>query len=377
MATAFPRLLRFRPACILAAFARFPKPSLAVPPAAESRLSQYLALAYAGALLLGSLYPWTGWRMGAGTPFGFLAAGWPRELTTFDLLTNFLAYLPLGFLIVLTRRRGSRVVAALGACAAGSLLSFSIEATQQFLPSRVPSLADWCMNSLGAAMGAGVGMRYRTPLANQWRARGLQCLHLPRPCADFGILLVILWLACQLAVENHLLASGLLRPLLPVPALWPFSAAHQPLFEMLVVASHTLAILSIASILFPRRPPWAPPALLLLGLACKGGAFLILMPSAGFFAWATMGTLAGLGLGFFGWLLAQPLAFSFKQTLAAVALIASTLLLNLMPENPYHLDALRSWSQGPYFNFNGLMRFLAAFWPYFALFWLMRCRSQR
>ena len=67
--------------------------------------------------------------------------------------------------------------------------------------------------------------------------------------------------------------------------------------------------------------------------------------------------------------------------LAALALIAGTLLVNLAPANPYSAAALAAWRQGHFLNFNGLTRLVASLWPFLALpfLWLtvrgMRWRS--
>ena len=68
------------------------------PEAGSTVLPRYLALAYLALIVYASLHPFSGWRDPGLSPIYFLTAGWPRYWTAFDLLTNVLAYLPLGFL---------------------------------------------------------------------------------------------------------------------------------------------------------------------------------------------------------------------------------------------------------------------------------------
>ena len=68
----------------------------------------YLALAYAGLIVYASLHPFYGWRDLGVSPFAFLDAAWPRYWTVFDLVTNVIAYLPLGFLLTQIGRASCR-----------------------------------------------------------------------------------------------------------------------------------------------------------------------------------------------------------------------------------------------------------------------------
>ena len=57
--------------------------------------------------------------------------------------------------------------------------------------------------------------------------------------------------------------------------------------------------------------------------------------------------------------------------LAAMCLMTATVLVNLMPINPYSPTALTVWRQGHFLNFNGLTRLIAALWPYLTLLFLV------
>ena len=130
----------------------------AAPP---SRLPLHLASAYTVLVLYASLHPFSGWSDSGAPLFDYLTAPWPRYVTAFDLTVNVLAYLPLGFLWVPALQRGA--APALPAFAAALLcvaVSFALETTQNYLPSRVPSNLDLGCNGIGGAIGALCGARW-------------------------------------------------------------------------------------------------------------------------------------------------------------------------------------------------------------------------
>jgi hypothetical protein len=70
-----------------------------------------------------------------------------------------------------------------------------------------------------------------------------------------------------------------------------------------------------------------------------------------------------------------------RLVIAAVLLMAATVLVNLSPPNPYTAAMLKLWEQGHFLNFNGLTRLVSAVWPFAALAYLIlfaaRAGSQR
>ena len=121
-------------------------------------LARPLALIYIAVIVYASLFPFSGWRDQGLAPWAFLAAPLPKYWTRFDLISNVLGYLPLGFLmtfVVLRARAGaSRGKAMIVGSMVGAALSFLMEATQSYLPVRVPSNLDFALNLLGAVSGA-------------------------------------------------------------------------------------------------------------------------------------------------------------------------------------------------------------------------------
>ncbi|HOI52124.1 MAG TPA: VanZ family protein, partial [Azonexus sp.] len=68
-------------------------------------LARYLALAWCGLIVYGSLHPFAGWRDNGVSPWIFLEGDWPRYWTVFDLAANVAVYLPLGFFVALALYR--------------------------------------------------------------------------------------------------------------------------------------------------------------------------------------------------------------------------------------------------------------------------------
>lgn len=345
----------------------------------SSNLSLQLVGAWTLLVIYASLYPFTGWRDTGGDPFVFLAAAWPRYFTGFDLVVNVLAYLPLGFFwTAALLPRLPAAAAFLAAASTGALLSCGIETAQSFLPSRVPSNLDLAANALGAALGAAAALRWGRALLDggqmhAWRER--RFLH--GRSGDTGLLLVGLWFLTQLNPETFLFGSGNLRGLIGLPGALPFAAEHFIALETATVAGQTLAIALIGTRLAANHPRLLPLVLVTAALAVKSFALLVLMHGVHGLAWATPGSLAGLALGLLLWagLVQGPPAV--LQTAAALALMLSTVLANLMPDNPYLENTLRVWQQGHFLNFNGLTRLVTALWPFLALPWLMLARNKR
>lgn len=165
--------------------------------AATGRLLTWLLLTYCLLVVCASLYPFAFAPTAAGESVlrglsGLLA--W-RTPTRRDLILNLIAYLPVGWLIAhLARRSLSGPRSALVATAGGAALSIGVELLQNWVPVRVPSLADWTLNTTSAALGAVIAQwqRNATSIAVATRLRRLQV----SPALG---LLIVLWLAAHAA----------------------------------------------------------------------------------------------------------------------------------------------------------------------------------
>jgi hypothetical protein len=268
------------------------------------------------------------------------------------------------------------IPAVLLAVAAGTLLSFSMEVLQHFLPSRVPSNLDLACNALGTLIGALLGARRSGSMFDGGRLDSLRRrVFVAGGMPDAGLLLIWLWLLTQLNPDTLLFGNGSLRELLEVPASLDYSAEAFIRIEAAIVGAHTLAIALIVTLL---ARPWLPGVALTVvgaGLLAKSFAFVVMMSGRGGLAWATPGSLTGLAAGLLLWFVATPLQARWQRALAALSLLLATTLVNIAPENPYLANTFQDWNPGQFLNFHGLTRLASDLWPFLALPWLMLMRT--
>ncbi len=340
-----------------------------------SPLARYLLLAYVLLVIYASLHPFSGWRDQGVGAFAYLRGALPRYITAFDLVTNFAAYMPLGFFVLLALHpllRGARAFAAAGL--AGCFLSLVLEALQTYLPSRIPSNLDLATNGLGAFAGAGLALRFGVGLLDSGRIHALRHRwFFAGHQHDLGLVLLALWLFTQLNPETLLFGNGDLRGLLEPPpaALHPAEVFIQ--MEAAVAACNLIAIGLFLSCLTQDNRPLRGLLLALLAwaLALKTVAVGVLLKAQNVFAWLTPGALLGLAGGALIVMLAVALPRAARLALAGLMLMAATVLVNLAPENPYFANALQQWPQGYFLNFNGVTHLVSLAWPFVALFYLM------
>jgi VanZ family protein len=342
-------------------------------------LARYLALAWSGLIVYGSLHPFAGWRDTGISPLAFLEGGWPRYWTAFDLAANVAVYLPLGFFLTLALRGvPGRFTALVLAALLSGALSLGLEAAQTWLPSRVPSNVDLACNTLGGLLGAIwaqlVGPRVFLRIA-AWQHR----LIAPIPHAELGLTLLGLWLLIPLSPETLLFGAGDLRQMLGLSGAVPFAAESFVLIEASITAFNALAVGLIVRLLCARKAMAyvAVPLFILLGLLVRTLATAILVSPGDAFAWLTPGAEMGLLLAAAGLAIAIALPATARLMLAALALMAAAMLVNLAPPNPYSAAALAAWRQGHFLNFNGLTRWIGTLWPFLTLpFLLLTTRRQ-
>lgn len=172
-----------------------------------------IALAYAGLILYGSLFPFVGWTDGGVQPLAFLNLAWPRRLLTADVVTNVLAYVPFGFFLArLFGARTSSAAAAVSATMVGAALSFGVEFLQQYLPGRTASSLDLATNTVGTLIGAALSWPLRADgragrRLQQWRNHWFT----PGRMTDLGLVAIGLWALSQLTPLVPSLDIGNLR----------------------------------------------------------------------------------------------------------------------------------------------------------------------
>jgi VanZ family protein len=347
----------------------------------ESPLARLLFVVYALLVVYASLYPLTGWRDEGLSAFAYLTAPPPRYVTAFDVVANLIGYLPYGFLCVLALYPRLRGPYALGAAAlSGAALSLLMEAAQSFLPTRVPSNLDVACNLAGALAGAALGVRLASWLLDGGPLKRLRArAFLPGHAADLGLVLLALWLFTQLNPAMLLFGAGDLRDLLSATG----GAPHPPeLFisiEALTTAANLITVALLLSVIAVPGRPLRLMVIALLGcaLAIRGLAFAILVRAEHVFDWLTPGAVEGLVAGLVLAFAALALPRVARLVLAAVLLMAATVLVNLAPANPYLVATLGEWQPGRFLNFNGLTKLVTSAWPFAAIAYLIWLAARR
>ena len=341
----------------------------------ESPLARILFAVFTALTVYASLYPLEGWRDPGVSPFAYLTAPWPRHISRFDVAVNVLGYVPFGFLAAAALQPRLRATAAFFAALLCALvLTLILEAVQSYLPARIASNLDAMCNVLGAVLGALGAVCYAPRLAASGPfARLRQGQFLRGGVIDLGLALMGLWLFIQLNPTTLLFGAGDLREI--IGAREP--RGERPEFfitiEALTAAANLVAAgLVLSSLVAPGASLRLPlAALLVAALAVRTAAFAILMRAEDVFAWLTPGAQIGLAVGMTLALLAVGLPRGTRLMLAALLLMAATVLVNLAPPNPYLSASLKVWQQGHFLNFNGLTRLVSALWPFAALGYLM------
>jgi VanZ family protein len=347
----------------------------------ESPLARILLAVFAALTVYASLYPMEGWRGSGVSPFAYLTAPWPRHITSFDVVVNVLGYIPFGFLAAAAlqpRVRGRR--AFLAATASAAVLSLILEALQSYLPARFASNVDALCNVLGAALGAAAAVRYAPRVFEEGAlARLRQRSFLQGGVIDLGLALMGLWLFIQLNPSSLLFGAGDLRELLGARE----PRGERPAFFITIEALTAAANLTAASLLLSSLVSSATSLrtqiAMLIGAALlvRTAAFAILMRAENVLAWLTHGAQIGLAVGVAVALAAVALPRGLRMILAALLIMAATVLVNLAPANPYLAASLKVWQQGHFLNFNGLTRLVSALWPFAALGYLMYLAGSR
>ncbi len=334
-------------------------------------------------IVYASLYPFDQWRDQGIAPWSFLTAPWPKYWLGFDVVANVLGYAPLGFFLTLSAMRmGWRTRVVTLSTLAAAVLSLTLEGLQSYLPARVPSLADFLLNTLGAFVGAVLAnslehlgwLRRWSQFRERWFVRD----------AYMALVLMAVWPAALLfpvavplglgqvweRVEDTLtsafeatpfedwipLRAFELEPLLPgaellcvmlgllVPCLLGFGVIRQ-------VGQRFLYVLAV------------------LGMALGISALSAALSYGPAHAWTWLNLPVTLGF-IFGGVLALiflPLSARTAWTFLLLALLVQQSVLNQSPESAYFAQTLQTWEQGRFVRFHGLVQWLGWLWPYAVL----------
>lgn len=342
-----------------------------------------LALLLAGLIVYASLYPFGPWRIQGVDPWAWLRAPWPRYWTWFDLLSNLIGYIPLGFLLAAWQIRSRWPVWSWPAAAlAPALMSLAIETVQSFLPMRVPSWPDLVLNAAGGLLGAllawglvragaeqrwdGVRRRWFEP-----QARGTLVLLALWPFAllyptavPFGLGQVAERLS---ALIDQVVDGTPFQAWLPAGA--PPLAPLGPLAVALCVAMGLLAPLWLAfgDMRSRSRRVWLMLVMLATGLLVSGLSAALTWGPAHAGSWMSRPLWLGLGMAL---VIGLGTAFLPRRACTALLLLglgALLAVLNRAPATPYLAESLQLWEQGRFIRFHGLSQWLGWVWPYAVL----------
>ncbi|WP_025918200.1 VanZ family protein [Herminiimonas sp. CN] len=368
----------------------------------SSPLARIALLAYLFLIVYASLFPFTGWRDVGLEPWDYLSAPLPKYWTKFDVLINIAGYIPLGMLVVYALHPWARKAAAVAiAILAGGLVSGTMEAVQQYLPSRVSSVLDLYTNFGGVCIGALLAAASSAALLERGRLRLLLRQWFQHD-ASGGMILLALWPLAQIFPQGYLFGHGQIVPiladwlsellsdwlsdwhsdLLSVPIQLETLLGINPepslerywLLETLITASGLCGAVLLLHCVLRKGAPKIALTLILVGaaLATKSLANALLFAPENAFAWLTAGARGGLlvaALMLSGLIYVQP---AVQKRLALLMLTISLLAVNSVPANPYFVATLQAWVQGKFLNFNGAAHFLSLLWPFLALWLLWR-----
>jgi len=353
-----------------------------------------LAWLYVGLIVYASLYPFAPWRVPGVGPLDFMLLGWPRWWTWFDLVSNLFGYLPLGVLLFVALVRSGRPAAASAwiACAFGTLLSFSMETLQNYLPQRVASNVDLGLNALGTVLGVAIGLlfHWRGGIDRWQRAR--ERWFVARSAG--GVTLLVLWpigLLFPTAVPfglGHVL--GRIQPLMAsllegTPAEswtagWSVAAAQHPEAVALSPGSElsiiVLGLLAPCLVAFTIAAPGWRRSVLVIGAAAVGCATTTLSTALSFgpqhaFAWTTPEAMQGVLVGTAAAVLLSLVPARVAAGFGLIALTALVMLVAQAPADPYFGESLTAWEQGRFIRFHGAAQWVGWAWPYAGLTYLL------
>lgn len=346
-----------------------------------------LAWTCAALIIYASLHPFSNWQLSGPLSPALLKLPWVYFTPRFDIQANFLAYVPLAFLTCTGWRREDEPPwsAWLRSTLQGCALSYSMEVIQHALPTRVPSMLDWLMNTAGAATGATLGLvLHRWHVVDTlrgWRNRWI--VH----GSGGGQTLLLLWPLGLLFPPAVPLGLGQVLPRLiegiqaaldgtPYAGWAPELQEFDPLApgsELLVVA---LGLLAPTLVAYTLTRLAGVRIVVMFGATLLGMLVTTISTTLNFgpdhaMSWLTEPVAPGLAAGAATGIV---LAWLPRRVLAGMGLVVLTALcalINQAPADPYFSLSLQAWEQGRFIRFHGLAQWIGWLWPYMAMLWLL------
>ena len=330
----------------------------------RSRLAAFVALAYTLVIVYASLQPFIGWRIPPEALFYFLTAVWPRYITASDITLNVVAYVPFGAMLVIALRpHHAGFFGGLMAITLAALLSLTLESVQMFLPARIASNLDLLANAGGAAIGVMVGWLFGlAPVTRRHRLIRTDVL------GDCGLIALATWLFIQFDPSTLALASGDWREWLRFKPWFAYVPTTYQTVETCIGALAAIALGLLAAQITVNRTAAAMvvAATIAFTLIAKSAAVWSLARAASPLQWLTPGLSEGLLIGTAVIALLIWLPPAWRSAMAIVCLLATVVLVNITPENPYQTmpSFLKGSQQTHLSSFSNIVHLLSQLWPF-------------
>jgi len=349
-------------------------------------------------IVYASLHPWSGWHWPDRQVFSWILPKLRVEVVN-DMVANILGYLPLGLILCVAHLRSGRgsLTAALLTVLSCSVLAYCLELIQYGLPTRVPSIMDWLLNTLGAAWGVLAALTvHALGLIDVWhRLRERWFI----TQAGHGLALLWVWPIGLLFPPPLPLGEGQLMPhvrivlmeltqgtplqewILPADPLMLWATVHSavdssywlPVVEAMTVAAGLLAPMCVAcAVARPRSLRlMLMSSLVLLAIGVTAFSAALNFGPTHAMAWLTLPSVFGLLVGAVGGALLVDRTRRTCAALGVLVVLALVGLIHLAPPDPYYAQTLQAWENGRFIRFHGLSRWFGILWPYVALVWLI------
>lgn len=324
-----------------------------------SRFSAAVFLfAYSALVIFGSLYPFSDWHFSRAEIAAIFFPTQPRYVTRTDVLTNVLAYAPLGMLgLWYFHYRATLNKSLLRTVVYAGFLSFAMEVLQLGIASRHASAIDWLTNVLGAILGALItAFTVAQPRITGALSTLRQRWFLPGTLTSVGIAVLVI---------------GLLAEIRPFPQS-AHSLLHYEQFLQFALTSSSLAL--ILALLVPRRSALAAAAVLVIGVFCMRALTTLLLYR---FNWSRLlpaepllGTVAALSIV----LVAFRADIKEHKYLAGVSVLLLLFFLQWRNwiEQGHAGNFFDNWHlKASMFNFTGAAHALSEVWPLLAIIYLL------
>lgn len=152
---------------------------------------------YYALLIYATLAPFQHWKLPHSPILYELYQSGITKIFLFDIIQNFLLYLPLGFLISFNLQHKRPLTLSLKILGLSLLTSTSLELLQSYNPARCPSLLDILMNSIGGLSGGLGYFLFQKP----WRGiyQSISKTMLKTSKAYLGYFVLLLWAGYHLS----------------------------------------------------------------------------------------------------------------------------------------------------------------------------------